>query len=224
MTKPENKLKQNKPNLKKNQELTLKIFNKNKAFFDSASTKKSLSFAEKQRNARQKVDQELLKIPFVTAKLKKAIKQLETTCCHGSEEITFLTSILEKAKKEIRLRVARTGSITILVKRRNIFVNLSSFKENKILFASSLGKIKVKGRRRIANPLFEDFTELLIEIFKKSPIKNFFLLWKGGYLQRIKQESLLEKLDWQENIKFLKLYMPNSRSHNGCRLPKIRRK
>lgn len=117
--------------------------------------------------------------------------------------------------------IKKRAYLRVLTKRRNIFLVLSTF-TGRVRKLISIGLLSVKGKARQTPLNIKKTTNLIIKYILKEKIKNFVLNIKGNTPKR-KKRLIYSTLNTTNTLRFRKLELPIFRSHNGCRIPKIRR-
>jgi ribosomal protein S11 len=117
--------------------------------------------------------------------------------------------------------IKKRAYICVLTKRRNIFLVLSTF-TGQVRKLVSIGILLVKGKARQTPINIKKTVNLIVKYILKEKIKNLILNIKGNTPKR-KKRLIYSTLNTVSKIKFRKLELPILKSHNGCRIPKIRR-
>jgi ribosomal protein S11 len=115
-----------------------------------------------------------------------------------------------------------SGILSITFTKRNMFLNLSSYK-NKNLLVTSLRKLGFSGRRRKEYASIYSATTTIKQLLRKYKIKRLAVVYKGWNRFRLAVRKALRRRDtFRIPIVYVKFSIKVP--HNGCRINKRKRK
>lgn len=123
---------------------------------------------------------------------------------------------------KLRLEKRKIGLVRLLIKKRNIFFNLTT-RHGYILTKTSTGRLKIKGKERNLAYIIKRNSKFINFLIKKHQYKNLILYIKNKCYTHKKKTFLANFLPILNKIQIIKIITKNSRAHNGCRPPKKRR-
>ena len=93
----------------------------------------------------------------------------------------------------------------------------------KILFSTSTGCLKVKGKKRISTHILRLILKLMLKGIFESRIRHF-IIYFTNIAPKKQQQLFFKTLGKVKAFSFKSLHFLSVSSHNGCRPSKVRRK